>query len=67
VDLEAALRTVKRKLSDRFELRDILVSEKNQERDTIIIAVEAFFEGRREDDVKSEILIELIKLEKDLH
>ena len=67
LDIDASLHEIRKKLSDKVELRDVLVSEKNQERDTIIIAIEAFFEDRREDDVKSEILIELLRLEKELY
>jgi hypothetical protein len=66
LDLEATLQTVKQRLAKVTELRDILVSEKNQEKDTVIIAVEAFYEDRREDEVKSQILMELIRLEKEL-
>lgn len=65
VDVEATLQAIRERLAKTIELRDVLVSEKNQDRNTIIIAVEAFFENKREDTVKSEILTELIKLEKE--
>jgi len=66
LDVAATLDGVKEKLAERFELRDVFVSEKNQDRNTFIIVIETYFEDVREDTVKSEILMELIKTEKDL-
>gem|GEM_PF-5113891 len=66
LDVSMTLDAITSKLAERFELKDVLVSEKNQEKNTIIIMIEAFYEGSREDNVKSEILTELITLEKEL-
>jgi hypothetical protein len=67
LDVSKTLGMIKTKLAERFELKDVLVSEKNQDKNTIIIMIEAFYEGSREDNVKSEILTELITLEKEFH
>ena len=48
----------------KFDLKDEYVSEKNQNQKTFIVVVEVFSHGNRESLIKSEILQELIRLEK---
>jgi small-conductance mechanosensitive channel len=62
-DPEITLRMIKDRLGAKFDLKDVYVSEKNQNQKTFIVVV-VFSHGNRESLIKSEILQELIRLEK---
>jgi len=66
LDPEYSLQMIKKRLSPIVELRDVLISEKNQEQRTFIVVVEAYTHERRESAVRSSMLKELIALEKEL-
>jgi small conductance mechanosensitive channel len=60
------IQRIRQRLGPIVELRDVLISEKNQEQKTFIVVIEACSHNERESHVRSTILNELITLEKEL-
>lgn len=66
LDPSSTIRTIRQHLTPITELKDVFISEKNQEQKTFIVVIEAYTHAQRESQVRSSILNELIVLEKEL-
>ena len=62
----STIQRIRERLAPITELRDVFISEKNQEQKTFIVIVEAYSHAQRESHVRSSILNELIDLEKEM-
>jgi small conductance mechanosensitive channel len=62
----STIHRIRERLAPIVELRDVLISEKNQEQKTFIVVIEAYSRAERESHVRSAVLNELISLEKEL-
>jgi len=66
LDPSSTIHRIRERLDPIVELRDVLISEKNQEQKTFIVVVEAYSHAQRDSHVRSSILNELIQLEKEM-
>ena len=66
LDPASTIHMIRKRLDSTVELRDVFISEKNQEQKTFIVVVEAYSHAQRESLVRSSILKELITLEKEM-
>jgi hypothetical protein len=66
LDPGSTIHMIRKRLDSIVELRDVFISEKNQEQKTFIVVVEVYSHTQRESLVRSFILKEVIMLEKEM-